>query len=199
MAQPIANPHNALDMPMNAQAATAAAAAALRADPAARGSSAASPCSRSTGRRRATACPRRCSKRSATRSTAIAHERTVRAVVIAANGPAFSAGHDLKELNARRSDADRGRAYFKHIMEHVQRDDAADRHAAAAGDRRGPGHRDGGRLPAGGELRSRGRLARREIRHARRQYRPVLLDADGGAVAQRPAQARDGNAAHRRA
>src|SRR6202043_3443719 len=48
--------------------------------------------------------------------TAIAHDRTVRAVVIAANGPAFSAGHDLKELDRRRSDADRGRAYFKHIM-----------------------------------------------------------------------------------
>ena len=48
--------------------------------------------------------------------TAIAHDRIVRAVIITANGPAFSAGHDLKELNARRSDADRGRAYFKHIM-----------------------------------------------------------------------------------
>ncbi len=48
--------------------------------------------------------------------TAIAHESSVRAVIIAANGPAFSAGHDLKELNARRSDPDRGRAYFKHIM-----------------------------------------------------------------------------------
>lgn len=49
--------------------------------------------------------------------TAIAHDRNVRAVIIAANGPAFSAGHDLKELNARRSDGDRGRAYFKQIME----------------------------------------------------------------------------------
>jgi enoyl-CoA hydratase/carnithine racemase len=48
--------------------------------------------------------------------TAIAHEREVRAVVVTANGPAFSAGHDLKELNKHRSDADRGRAYFKHIM-----------------------------------------------------------------------------------
>ena len=48
--------------------------------------------------------------------TAIAHDRAVRAVIIAANGPAFSAGHDLKELNQRRADADRGRAYFKHIM-----------------------------------------------------------------------------------
>src|SRR6516164_124859 len=48
--------------------------------------------------------------------SAIAHDRTVRAVVLAANGPAFSAGHDLKELNARRSDENRGRAYYKHIM-----------------------------------------------------------------------------------
>ena len=47
---------------------------------------------------------------------AIAHERDIRAVIITANGPAFSAGHDLKELNGRRSDEDRGRAYFKHIM-----------------------------------------------------------------------------------
>src|SRR5579863_5707463 len=48
--------------------------------------------------------------------TAIAHDDRVRAVVIAANGPAFSAGHDLKELNRHRSDEDRGRAYFTHIM-----------------------------------------------------------------------------------
>src|SRR5215469_4134907 len=47
---------------------------------------------------------------------AIAHERAVRAVILAANGPAFSAGHDLKELNAHRSDKDRGREFFKHIM-----------------------------------------------------------------------------------
>jgi enoyl-CoA hydratase/carnithine racemase len=43
-------------------------------------------------------------------------DKTVRGVVIAANGPAFSAGHDMKELTARRSDADRGRAYFAEIM-----------------------------------------------------------------------------------
>jgi enoyl-CoA hydratase/carnithine racemase len=48
--------------------------------------------------------------------TGIANDHNVRAVIIAANGPAFSAGHDLKELNARRADEDRGRAYFKHIM-----------------------------------------------------------------------------------
>ena len=48
--------------------------------------------------------------------TAIAHDKSVRAVVLAANGPAFSAGHDLKEFNNHWSDEDRGRAYFKHIM-----------------------------------------------------------------------------------
>jgi len=43
-------------------------------------------------------------------------DKKVRALVIAANGPAFSAGHDMKELTARRTDADRGRAYFAQIM-----------------------------------------------------------------------------------
>jgi enoyl-CoA hydratase/carnithine racemase len=43
-------------------------------------------------------------------------DASVRAVVIAANGPAFSAGHDMKELTVRRADADRGRAYFAEIM-----------------------------------------------------------------------------------
>ncbi len=48
--------------------------------------------------------------------TAIAHDEAVRAVVLAANGPAFSAGHDLKELNRRRADEDGGRAYFQHVF-----------------------------------------------------------------------------------
>src|SRR5665647_2452662 len=46
----------------------------------------------------------------------IRDDASVRAVVIAANGPAFSAGHDMKELTARRTDPDRGRAYFAHVM-----------------------------------------------------------------------------------
>jgi enoyl-CoA hydratase/carnithine racemase len=45
-----------------------------------------------------------------------AHKR-IRAVVLAANGPAFSAGHDLKELTAHRADPDRGRSYTRQIME----------------------------------------------------------------------------------
>jgi enoyl-CoA hydratase/carnithine racemase len=48
--------------------------------------------------------------------TEIATDKAVRAVVIAANGPAFCAGHDLKELTSRRSDPDGGRAYFRYMM-----------------------------------------------------------------------------------
>jgi enoyl-CoA hydratase/carnithine racemase len=46
----------------------------------------------------------------------IRDDASIRAVVIAANGPAFSAGHDMKELTARRGDPDRGRAYFTQMM-----------------------------------------------------------------------------------
>jgi enoyl-CoA hydratase/carnithine racemase len=46
----------------------------------------------------------------------IRDDKSVRGVVIAANGPAFSAGHDMKEMTARRSDSDRGRAYFAQLM-----------------------------------------------------------------------------------
>src|SRR3954463_8225116 len=46
----------------------------------------------------------------------IRNDDSLRAVVIAASGVAFSAGHDMKELTARRSDPDRGRAYFAEIM-----------------------------------------------------------------------------------
>ncbi len=47
---------------------------------------------------------------------AIANDRSIRAVVLAAAGPVFSAGHDLKEMSARRADPDRGRAYFADIL-----------------------------------------------------------------------------------
>lgn len=46
----------------------------------------------------------------------IGRDDGVRVVVIAANGSAFCAGHDLKELTAHRNDADRGRASFTRIM-----------------------------------------------------------------------------------
>lgn len=40
----------------------------------------------------------------------------VRVIVLAANGPAFSAGHDLREITAGRANPDRGRAYFTFVM-----------------------------------------------------------------------------------
>ncbi|HXI07536.1 MAG TPA: enoyl-CoA hydratase [Bradyrhizobium sp.] len=48
--------------------------------------------------------------------SACAEDKSVRAVVLTHNGPAFSAGHDMKEMTARRADADGGRAYFKQLM-----------------------------------------------------------------------------------
>lgn len=41
---------------------------------------------------------------------------SVRACVLKANGPVFSAGHDLKELAAGRQSEDRGKAYFEGIF-----------------------------------------------------------------------------------
>ena len=41
---------------------------------------------------------------------------SVRVIVLAANGPAFCAGHDLKEMTTGRAGPDRGRAYFTKVM-----------------------------------------------------------------------------------
>ncbi len=40
----------------------------------------------------------------------------VRVIVLAANGPAYCAGHDLKEMTAGRDGPDGGRAYFTRVM-----------------------------------------------------------------------------------
>ena len=49
---------------------------------------------------------------------AIAEDTKVRVVVLTGEGPALSAGHDLKELQAHRGDADGGRAFFELEMDH---------------------------------------------------------------------------------
>ena len=43
-------------------------------------------------------------------------DASVRVIVLAANGPAFCAGHDLKEMTAGRAAPDRGQAYFAKVM-----------------------------------------------------------------------------------
>ncbi|RWO54641.1 enoyl-CoA hydratase [Mesorhizobium sp.] len=40
-------------------------------------------------------------------------DRSVRVIILAAAGKMFCAGHDLKEMTARRTDADRGKAFFE--------------------------------------------------------------------------------------
>ncbi|CAJ0850494.1 enoyl-CoA hydratase [freshwater sediment metagenome] len=46
----------------------------------------------------------------------IAAQEETRVVILQADGPAFCAGHDLKELTAHRDDSDGGRAFFDETM-----------------------------------------------------------------------------------
>ncbi len=46
----------------------------------------------------------------------MSRDESVSVVILAAAGPAFCAGHDLKELTAHRADDDRGRAFFAETM-----------------------------------------------------------------------------------
>ncbi len=46
----------------------------------------------------------------------LGRDPSVRAIVLAANGPAFCAGHDLKEMTSRRGDADGGKAFYVETM-----------------------------------------------------------------------------------
>src|SRR5256885_14090893 len=43
-------------------------------------------------------------------------DKATKVVVIAAKGPAFSAGHDLKEMSERRDDPDSGLAYYRSLF-----------------------------------------------------------------------------------
>jgi enoyl-CoA hydratase/carnithine racemase len=45
-----------------------------------------------------------------------AKEHDTRVIILAANGPAFSSGHDLKEMTVQRSQADNGRAAFTAVF-----------------------------------------------------------------------------------
>ena len=48
---------------------------------------------------------------------AAATDKAVRVIVLAAEGPAFSSGHNLKEISAHRADADKGAAYFASLFD----------------------------------------------------------------------------------
>lgn len=46
----------------------------------------------------------------------IANDKRIKVVVLAANGPGFCAGHDLREMTAARTQNDRGREFFAATM-----------------------------------------------------------------------------------
>ncbi|WP_072397252.1 enoyl-CoA hydratase [Hyphomicrobium sp. CS1GBMeth3] len=48
---------------------------------------------------------------------ALSDDKGVAAIVLAATGPVFSAGHDLKELERHRADPDGGRAFYEETMQ----------------------------------------------------------------------------------
>lgn len=48
--------------------------------------------------------------------TRLGADKSVHVIVVAGNGPAFCAGHDLKELTAARADQDKGHAFFEETM-----------------------------------------------------------------------------------
>ncbi len=43
-------------------------------------------------------------------------DKKTRVIIISAEGPVFSAGHDLKELKSKRQNSDKGKAYFNDVM-----------------------------------------------------------------------------------
>ena len=50
-----------------------------------------------------------------------AGDKALRVIIIAANGPGFSSGHDLKEMTAHRADADKGAAAFAALFAQCSR------------------------------------------------------------------------------
>jgi len=48
-------------------------------------------------------------------------DASIKVIILAAKGPAFSSGHDLKEMTARRADPDRGLAYYRGVFAQCSR------------------------------------------------------------------------------
>ena len=118
-------------------------------------------------------------------------DKQVRVVIIAAAGKLFSAGHDLKELTSHRQDADRGRAFFEKTMrlcaEVMMTITNLPKPVIA--------EIDGVATAAGCQLVATCHLHRQfDLRHAGREYRTFLFDADGCPVTHCASQAGHGNA-----
>jgi len=71
--------------------------------------------------------------------------RDVAAIIIRGAPPAFCAGHDLREMQARRQDADRGRAFFERVVKLLDTLDG--NRTPSTGDTPTPATGDRGPLP----------------------------------------------------
>ena len=60
----------------------------------------------------------------------IAGDDSVRVVILAAEGPVFCAGHDLREITAHRADPDGGRGFFDAAMRRFDAARSPNRHLA---------------------------------------------------------------------
>ena len=119
-------------------------------------------------------------------------------LVLAAAGPTFCSGHDLKEMAAHRSDVDSGRVRFAEIFAQCSKlMQSIVRHPVPViAEVQGVATAAGCQLVASCDLAVA--FDRGALRHSRGKHRAFLFDSDGSAVAKCLAQARDGNVAHRR-
>ena len=101
---------------------------------------------------------------------AIASDDQARVIVLAGVGPALSAGHNLKEMQAHRNDCDRGRELLRRAVRALLGSHAGHRRPAEAGDRGDRGRRHRGRLPARRRLRSCGRGRESPLRPVGREF-----------------------------
>ena len=124
---------------------------------------------------------------------AIASDESVRVVIIAAEGKAFCAGHDLKEMRA-----DPSMEYYERLFAQCSGDDARYPAVAGARDRARAGNRDCRRLSVGRDVRSRCRVEHRPVRRERSKRWPFLFYTRRGPFTKCFAQAGVRNARHRR-
>ena len=78
----------------------------------------------------------------------IADDRSVKVVILRSAGNHFCAGHNLKEMTARREDADGGLPVLSGSVCNLFGDDAAHRQLSLSPSSRGARHRHRRRLPA---------------------------------------------------
>ena len=122
----------------------------------------------------------------------------MRVVVIAAEGKLFSGGHDLKEMTAHRGDADGGRSYFEDVFGRCARlmQSILALPKPVVAEVAGLATAGGCQLVASCDIVVAAR--QRALRRERHRPRALLLDADGGALAQRQPEDRARHADDRR-